>query len=105
GTAPNFQLRQSTFPSVREVHVGYKQGIVVRTDGTAAFLGESGQPPADNPGQPFTGVSNIIASGGDRGSACVQTNAGAVFCRVGTGVVQATVGGAPLVAQAAACPL
>lgn len=105
GSAPNFQVRASTFPSIREVHAGFGQGIVVRSDGTAVFLAGGVVPPADNPGQPFTGVTNVIAAGGDRGSACVQTQAGAVFCRVGTGVAQATVGGAPLVAQAAACPL
>jgi hypothetical protein len=105
GSAPNFQVRASTFPSIREVHAGFGQGIVVRTDGTAVFLPGGVVPPADNPGQAFTGVTNVIAAGGDRGSACVQTQAGAVFCRVGTGVSQATVGGAPLLAQAATCPL
>lgn len=105
GSAPNFQVRQSTFPSIREVHVGFGQGIIVRADGTAAFLSGGVVPPNDNPGQPFSGVTNIVAAGGDRGSACVQTAAGAVFCRVGTGVTQATLDGAPLVAQAAQCPL
>ncbi len=105
GSAPNFQVRASTFPSIREVHAGFGQGIVVRSDGTAVFLPGGVVPPADNPGQPFTGATNVIASGGDRGSACVQTQAGAVFCRVGTGVAQATLGGAPLIAQAATCPL
>lgn len=105
GSAPNFQVRASTFPAIREVHAGFGQGIVVRSDGTAAFLAGGVVPPADNPGQPFTGVTNVVAAGGDRGSACVQTQAGAVFCRVGGGVSQATLGGAPLVAQAASCPL
>jgi hypothetical protein len=105
GAAPNFQVRQSTFPAVREVHVGFGQGIVVRADGTAAFLGGGVVPPADNPGQPFTGVTSIVAAGGDRGSACVQNGAGAVFCRTGTSVAQATLDGAPLTAQAATCPL
>jgi len=105
GSAPNFQVRAATFPLVREVHAGFGQGIVVRSDGTAVFLPGGVSPPADNPGQAFTGVTNVIAAGGDRGSACVQTQAGAVFCRVGTGVSQATLGGSPLVAQAATCPL
>jgi hypothetical protein len=105
GSAPNFQVRASTFPSVREVHVGFGQGIVVRSDGTAVFLPGGVVPPGDNPGQPFTGATNVIAAGGDRGRACVQTQAGAVFCRVGTAVSQATLAGAPLVAQAATCPL
>lgn len=104
GNAPNFQVRQSTFPSVREVHSGFRQGIVVKGDGTAVFLGQA-FPPSDNPGEPFTGVTNIIAAGGDRGNACVQTSAGAVFCRVGTAVRQATLGGAPLTARVAGCPL
>lgn len=105
GAAPNFQVRQSTFPSIRDVHIGFGQGIVVRSDGTAAFLAQGGfQPPADNSGTPFTGVTNIVESGGDRGSACVQTADGAVFCRAGTGVARATLGGAPLTAQAAPCP-
>lgn len=105
GNAPNFQVRQSTFPSVRSVHIGYSQGIVVRSDGTAAFLPGGAQPPSDNPGQPFTGVTNVVAAGGDRGSACVLTESGSVFCRSGNAVAQATLGGAPLTAQAAACPL
>jgi hypothetical protein len=106
GAAPNFQLRQSTFPAVREVHVGFGQGIVVRADGTAAFLGGGVVPPADNPGQPFTGVTNVVAAGGDRGSACVQNAAGAVFCRTGAAsIAPATLDGAPLTAQAATCPL
>lgn len=104
GAAPNFQVRQSTFPSVRDVHVGFGQGIVVRSDGTAAFLAQGAVPPADNPGTAFTGVTDVVASGGDRGSACVQTADGAVFCRAGTGVARATLGGAPLTAQAAPCP-
>jgi hypothetical protein len=105
GAAPNFQIRQTTFPSVRSVHVGFGQGIVVRADGTAAFLGSGVVPPNDNPGQPFTGVSDIVAAGGDRGSACVLTSTGSVFCRSGDAVAQATVDGAPLTAQAATCPL
>jgi len=105
GMAPNFQVRQSTFPAVRSVHVGFNQGIVVRSDGTAAFLSGGVVPPNDNPGEAFTGVSNIVAAGGDRGSACVMTNAGAVFCRSGGAVTQATLDGAPLTAQAATCPL
>jgi hypothetical protein len=106
GAAPNFQLRQSTFPAVREVHVGFGQGIVVRADGTAVYLGGGVVPPADNPGQPFTGVTNVVAAGGDRGSACVQNAAGAVFCRTGAAsIAPATLDGAPLTAQAATCPL
>ncbi len=104
GNAPNFQIRQTTFPSVREVHAGFRQGIVVKGDGTAVFLGQA-FPPSDNPGEAFTGVTNIIAAGGDRGNACVQTSTGAVFCRVGTAVRQATLGGAALTARVAACPL
>jgi hypothetical protein len=104
GAPPNFQLRQSTFPSVREIHAGYKQGIVVKGDGTAVFLGEA-FPPSDNPGVPFTGVTDVVAAGGDRGNACVQTSAGAVFCRVGTETRRATLGGTPLTAEVAACPL
>jgi len=105
GNAPNFQVRQATFPSVRSVHIGYAQGVVVRSDGTAAFLPGGAQPPSDNPGQPFTGVTGIVAAGGDRGSACVLTDTGSVFCRSGNAVAQATLGGAPLTAQAATCPL
>jgi hypothetical protein len=105
GAAPNFQIRAASFPSVRDVHVGFGQGIVVRADGTAVYLGGGVVPPNDNPGQPFTGATNVIASGGDRGSACVLTNAGAVFCRTGNAVSQATLNGAALTAQAAACPL
>lgn len=105
GAAPNFQVRQSTFPAVRSVHVGFGQGVVVRADGTAAYLGSGVVPPNDNPGQPFTGVTDIVAAGGDRGSACVLTGTGAVFCRNGDAVAQATLDGAPLTAQAASCPL
>jgi hypothetical protein len=90
---------------VRDVHAGFGQGIIVRSDGTAVYLGGGVVPPNDNPGEPFTGVTNVVAAGGDRGSACVQNQAGAVFCRTGGGVAQATLGGAPLTAQAAACPL
>jgi hypothetical protein len=105
GSAPNFQVRQSSFPAVSSVHVGFGQGIVVRADGTAAFLGGGIVPPNDNPGEPFTGVSNIVAAGGDRGSACVLTSNGSVFCRSGNAVAPATLNGAALTAQAAACPL
>jgi len=106
GAAPNFQIRQSSFPSVASVRIGFGQGIIVRTDGTAAFLQQGGaSPPADNAGQAFTGVSGIVAAGGDRGSACVLTGAGSVFCHNGTAAAQATLDGAPLTAQAAACPL
>ena len=108
GNAPNFQIRQTTFPSVASVHIGFGQGIMVRTDGTAAYLDKDAggfTPPSDNPGQPFTGVSDIVAAGGDRGSACVLTSAGSVFCHNGTAVAQATLDGAPITAQAAACPL
>jgi hypothetical protein len=105
GAAPNFQVRAASFPSVRDVHVGFGQGVIVRSDGSAVYLGGGVVPPNDNPGEPFTGAANIIASGGDRGSACVQTQAGSVFCRTGGGIAQATLGGTPLTAQAAACPL
>ncbi len=104
GAAPNFQIRQSTFPAVREVHAGFRQGIVVRSDGSAVYLGEN-TPGADNPGVPFTGATDVIAASGDRGNACVQTRAGSVYCRVGTSIAQATIAGAPLQAQAASCPL
>lgn len=105
GSAPNFQVRQSTFPSIRLVHAGFKQGIIVRSDGTAVYLPGGAIPPNDNPGQPFTGLTNIVAAGGDRGSACVQNDAGAVFCHNESGFAQATLGGAPLTARAADCPL
>jgi hypothetical protein len=86
--------------------VGFGQGVVVRADGTAAYIGGGAVPPSDNPGEPFTGVTNIVAAGGDRGSACVQNSAGAVFCRVGANsIAPATLDGAPLTAQAATCPL
>jgi hypothetical protein len=86
--------------------VGFGQGVVVRADGTAAYIGGGAVPPSDNPGEPFTGVTNIVAAGGDRGSACVQSSTGAVFCRVGANsIAPATLDGAPLTAQAATCPL
>lgn len=100
----DFRILPTTFPSVREVHSGFKQGIVVKGDGTAVYLGDA-FPPSDNPGQAFTGATDVISASGDRGNACVQTRAGAVFCRAGTAIRRATLAGAPLIAQTAACPL
>jgi hypothetical protein len=100
----DFQVRQATFASVREVHAGFAQGVIVRGDGQAFYLPRTGAG-SDNAGEPFNGVSNAVASGGDRGAACVQEAGGAVFCHAGGTTSRATVGGAPLQAQAAACPL
>lgn len=104
GSAPNFQIRQSTFPTVREVHAGFRQGIVVRGDGAAFYL-PGNAAGADNPGQQFMGAADVIASGGDRGNACVQTSAGAVHCYVSGTTRPATIGGVALRASAAACPM
>lgn len=100
-------LLPDTFPSVREVHAAFHQGTVVSTDGAAFFLPGVGAG-ENNPGMPFAGASDVIASGGDRGTSCVLTAGGEVFCMFGaTGgpSQRATIDGAPLVAQAAACPL
>lgn len=102
GTAPNFSVRQSTFPMVRTVHAGYHYGIIVRADGEAFYLGDT-PPGMDNPGMPFTGATDVVAAGGDRGNACVLTGTGSVYCRAGGSVKQATIGGSPLQAAAAPC--
>jgi hypothetical protein len=102
GTAPDFRVRQSTFPMVLSVHAGYHYGTVVRADGQAFYLGDS-PPGMDNPGAPFTGATDVVAAGGDRGNACVLTATGSVFCRAGDSVKQATLGGSPLKAVAAPC--
>ena len=49
GTAPDFRVRQSTFPMVRSVHAGYHYGAVVRADGQAFYLGRL----ASRHGQPW----------------------------------------------------
>ena len=102
GMAPNFKVRQSTFPMVRSVHAGYHYGIIVRGDGQAFYLGDA-SPGMDNPGTAFTGATDVVAAGGDRGNACVLTGTGAVYCRAGGSVKQATLGGSALKAVAAAC--
>jgi hypothetical protein len=102
GMAPNFRVRQSTFPMVRSVHAGYHYGTVVRGDGQAFYLGDA-PPGMDNPGTPFTGATDVVAAGGDRGNACVLTATGSVYCRAGASVKQATLGGSPLKAVAAPC--
>jgi hypothetical protein len=102
GMAPNFSVRQSTFPMVRTVHAGYHYGIIVRADGAAFYLGDT-PPGMDNPGMPFTGATDVVAAGGDRGNACVLTAAGSVYCNAGGTVKQATLGGSPLQAAAAPC--
>lgn len=105
GAGADFSVRTTTFPDVAEVHSGFAQGVVVTGAGEAYYLPRVGAG-QDNPGELFAGVSNVIASGGDRGSACVQTDAGAVFCRTAASAVsQATLDGAPLTAQVANCPL
>jgi hypothetical protein len=105
GAAPNFNVRRTSFPEIRDIHNGFNQGVVVRGDGAAFYLPGGRTPPSDNPGVQFTGVTDAIAAGGDRGSACVQTGAGAVFCMIGgTTTTRATLGGAPLEARAAGCP-
>lgn len=103
GQAPDFVIRQSTFPMVREVHAGFHQGIIVDQSGVAHFLESNGSPGQDNAGMPFAGVTDVVAAGGDRGNACVQTGAGEVYCWVG-GATRATLDGSPLQAQAATCP-
>ncbi|HET9956154.1 MAG TPA: hypothetical protein VFQ61_16720 [Polyangiaceae bacterium] len=103
GSAPNFKVRQTTFPSIAEVHAGYHQGIIVRSDGAAFFL-EGNSPGMDNPGKQFTGATNVVAAGGDRGNACVQAGDGSVYCFVNGAVKQATLSGAPLKVKAATCP-
>jgi len=103
GMAPNFTVRQSTFPMVRDVHAGFRQGIVVRGDGAAFYLAGTGAG-MDNPGTQFMGAADVIASGGDRGNACVQTRTGQVYCYVSSQVRQATLGGMALTASAATCP-
>lgn len=102
GTAPDFRVRQTTFPMVRSVHAGYHYGTVVRADGQAFYLGDS-PPGMDNPGMAFTGATDVVAAGGDRGNACVLTSTGAVFCRAGGSVKPATLGGSALKAVAAPC--
>lgn len=100
------QLLTTSFPSVREVHAAFHQGTIVRSDGSAFFLPGVGAG-ENNPGQQFTGATNVVASGGDRATSCVVTTAGEVFCMFGAmgGPTQrATIDGAPLVAQAAQCP-
>ena len=100
----SFQIRQASFPTVREIHAGFRQGVIVRGDGAAFFLPGNGAG-TDNPGVQFTGATDVIAAGGDRGNACVQTSTGSVYCMVAGATRQATLGGASLTAQAAACPL
>jgi hypothetical protein len=103
GMAPDFRVRQSTFPMVRSVHAGYHYGTIVRADGQAFYLGDT-PPGMDNPGTPFTGATDVVAAGGDRGNACVLTATGSVYCRdSGGSVKQATLGGSPLAAVAAPC--
>jgi hypothetical protein len=104
GQAPDFTVRQSTFPEVREVHAGFHQGIIIDQTGVAYFLEGNGSPGQDNPGMPFAGVSDVIAAGGDRGNACVQTGAGDLYCWVG-GATRATLDGTPVKVAAADCPL
>jgi hypothetical protein len=103
----DIEILPTRFPDVREVHAAFQQGTVVTGDGAAFFLPGVGAG-QDNPGLPFTGATNVIATGGDRGTSCVVTGAGEVFCMFGaTGgpVQRASIGGANLVAAAAACPL
>ena len=102
GMAPNFRVRQSTFPMVRSVHAGYHYGTIVRSDGQAFYLGDT-PPGMDNPGMAFTGATDVVAAGGDRGNACVLTATGSVYCRSGGSVKPATLGGSPLKAVAAPC--
>lgn len=104
GQAPDFTVRQNTFPEVREVHAGFHQGIIVNQAGEAYFLDGNGSPGQDNPGSLFASVSGVVAAGGDRGNACVQNAMGELYCWV-SGATQATLEGAPLQVEAAACPL
>lgn len=99
----NVALETSSFPSVRDVTAGYHQGIIVKTDGTAYYLGHT-DVGSDNPGVAFTGASNVVASGGDRGRACVQTDDGSVYCITGSSTTLVTVDGQALKAEAADCP-
>lgn len=62
------QFLATTFPSVREVHAAFQQGSVVTSDGAAFFL-PGVAAGSDNPGVSFAGASDVIASGGDRGTA------------------------------------
>lgn len=103
GQAPNFTVKQSTFPEVREVHAGFHQGVIVDGSGVAHFLDGNGSPGTDNPGSPFTGVSDVVAAGGDRGNACVANAAGELHCWV-SGATRATLDGQPVQVQAADCP-
>src|SRR5690606_11831770 len=64
GTPPDFRVRQSTFPDVREVHAGFGQGIVVTGDGAAFFLKGTGAG-EDNPGTASAGATDVIAAGGE----------------------------------------
>ena len=96
-------LETSSFPSVRDVTAGFHQGIIVKTDGTAYYLGHT-DVGSDNPGVAFTGATSVVASGGDRGRACVQTEDGSVYCMTGSSATVATVDGQPLKAAAADCP-
>jgi hypothetical protein len=104
GQAPDFTVRQSTFPEVREVHAGFHQGIIVDQAGVAHFLESNGGPGQDNAGSPFAGVTDVVAAGGDRGNACVQNSAGEVYCWVTGGATRATLDDGALQVEAATCP-
>lgn len=103
GQAPNFTVRQSTFPEVREVHAGFHQAVIVTQAGEAYFLASNGSPGQDNPGSLFAGVTGVVAAGGDRDNACVQNGAGELYCWV-NGATKATLDGAALQVAAATCP-
>lgn len=85
-----------------DIAAGYHQGIIVKADGTAYYFGDNGSQ-VNNHGKPFTGATNVVASGGDRGSACVMTSIGDVYCWSNGASVQATLAGQPLKAAVASC--
>lgn len=95
-------LDASNYEPARDISAGYHQGIIVKDDGTAYYFGDNSAQANDH-GKLFTGATDVVASGGDRGNACVMTRGGDVYCWSGGSSVRATLAGQPLKAATASC--